>query len=503
MDFTGFTVPWFGFGEARLSSTVTFEEAVQLFYRHELKYRSMNEVNTRLDCLLNQSPQQVPLEQDAPINLCLRDQHNSEHSRFSADVSDRTTARALDWFNQFIDSKSSCMPTKEWTEELHSAMSQTDSGVVETDTESTSHISPPTSHFVVVASTPTNSNALFTSTPRRRGLGTPCPRKQESKEEAQQSQQQVSAMTRSSTAIRMSGRQAQLSTRCTRRRRVGWRGVAMCAACGMVCSGMDHLNGHFALFHLHLLGLEWKLSQYNSTKTSKLLFQAQLDRLISEKLSDNASSSCPTSPLRPDVHLHSPKPECPLIEMEMKTDNDIKQFSSSESKCSSAETSPSPSRLNSSNVDTRPDLSQTPDLYASGSMETQRRTPLLPAVELGQHVPNKLITVPDPTGEGDRHGGTRSKGYPCPRCKYTAKWPTELQKHVMVHANSRPFVCCVCSTSYKWSWDLGRHFSNAHPGLLNPYKRIRVTRHGSNVARITTAPTTRMDPTESISQNAQ
>ncbi|XP_018651694.1 putative na/ca exchanger [Schistosoma mansoni] len=62
------------------------------------------------------------------------------------------------------------------------------------------------------------------------------------------------------------------------------------------------------------------------------------------------------------------------------------------------------------------------------------------------------------------------KCYPCPKCNYTAKWPTELQKHVMVHANSRPFICCVCTTSYKWSWDLGRHFTNSHPNLPNPYK---------------------------------
>lgn len=69
------------------------------------------------------------------------------------------------------------------------------------------------------------------------------------------------------------------------------------------------------------------------------------------------------------------------------------------------------------------------------------------------------------------------KSYPCPKCNYIAKWPTELQKHVMVHANSRPFICCVCTTSYKWSWDLGRHFTNSHPNLPNPYKRQRISKH--------------------------
>ncbi|VDL18461.1 unnamed protein product [Hymenolepis diminuta] len=62
------------------------------------------------------------------------------------------------------------------------------------------------------------------------------------------------------------------------------------------------------------------------------------------------------------------------------------------------------------------------------------------------------------------------KGHICPWCNYCAKWPTELQKHIVVHANLRPFACIICNNCYKWSWDLGRHFSTVHAGLPNPYK---------------------------------
>lgn len=253
-------------------------------YRNELQTyysfwncRSSGETNTKLNSWINGQPQQVALEQESPLNLCLRDEHSLERSLFNKDLSQVHTTCAsngMEWFSHLVDSKLSWIPKTEWSDELYPAMSQTDSGVVETDTESVSHISPPaTSHCVGVPSAPTDNSALFTSTPRRHGLGSPpCSRKQEPVDQPRS--KQVSVMSRPSAAVRMSGRHSQLSSaRCTRRRRVGWRGVAMCAACGMVCSGMDHLNGHFAMFHLHLLGLEWKLSQYNSTKTSKLLFQ--------------------------------------------------------------------------------------------------------------------------------------------------------------------------------------------------------------------------------------
>uniref|UniRef100_A0A1I8IPN4 C2H2-type domain-containing protein n=1 Tax=Macrostomum lignano TaxID=282301 RepID=A0A1I8IPN4_9PLAT len=64
-------------------------------------------------------------------------------------------------------------------------------------------------------------------------------------------------------------------------------------------------------------------------------------------------------------------------------------------------------------------------------------------------------------------------GFKCPECDYFAKWPTELQKHIMVHSSARPHVCVVCGCTYKWKWDLGRHFDRSHESaaMPNPYKK--------------------------------
>ncbi|KAL3307853.1 hypothetical protein Ciccas_013623 [Cichlidogyrus casuarinus] len=67
--------------------------------------------------------------------------------------------------------------------------------------------------------------------------------------------------------------------------------------------------------------------------------------------------------------------------------------------------------------------------------------------------------------------GDAGGGYPCPSCKYYAKWPTELQKHMMVHSKERPHCCVICGLTYKWKWDLGRHFDKSHQIMANPYKK--------------------------------
>ena len=67
-----------------------------------------------------------------------------------------------------------------------------------------------------------------------------------------------------------------------------------------------------------------------------------------------------------------------------------------------------------------------------------------------------------------------SIGFQCPECHYFAKWPTELQKHIMVHSDVRPHICLICGSTYKWKWDLGRHFDKTHGGgvlMPNPYKK--------------------------------
>ncbi|VEL32734.1 unnamed protein product, partial [Protopolystoma xenopodis] len=70
-----------------------------------------------------------------------------------------------------------------------------------------------------------------------------------------------------------------------------------------------------------------------------------------------------------------------------------------------------------------------------------------------------------------RRGEIEMTGYPCPHCEYFAKWPTELQKHIMVHSKERPHQCIVCGLTYKWKWDLGRHFDKSHHEAANPYKK--------------------------------
>uniref|UniRef100_A0A5K4F708 C2H2-type domain-containing protein n=1 Tax=Schistosoma mansoni TaxID=6183 RepID=A0A5K4F708_SCHMA len=202
-----------------------------------------------------------------------------------------------------------------------------------------------------------------------------------------------------------------------RRRRVGWRGTTICAACGLMFEGMNQLNTHYSHIHGSLLESECNFAQYSNSKTSKLLFQAQLDLLISEKeLQHNSLTSTmnennfiPTTSICKENHIN----------------------------------------ISSINSNVNHSISKSMNQFNQ------------------QIINNHQI-----------------KCYPCPKCNYTAKWPTELQKHVMVHANSRPFICCVCTTSYKWSWDLGRHFTNSHPNLPNPYKRQRINKTILNESRL-------------------
>ncbi|CAL8096502.1 unnamed protein product [Calicophoron daubneyi] len=261
------------------------------------------------------------------------------------------------------------------------------------------------------------------------------------------------------SAVQKSHGRNTTSSRLARRRRVGWRGMAMCAACGLVYPKMDQLNLHYAVAHAHLLALEWRLAQYNSTKASKLLFQAQLDRLRSEKASESDSVGSNSA-----ESAHKQSAPCQFAGHRTSGLSETSGHLSQTSKSTSSFISPKSSQLSCNSVD----LHKRVDENAMDVPDEKK-----PAQ-------SDLDLMEQQSGKTDSVRGRQSKGYPCPRCAYTAKWPTELQKHVMVHANSRPFVCSVCSTSYKWSWDLGRHFSNAHPTLLNPYKRQRPTRQSSS-----------------------
>lgn len=76
-----------------------------------------------------------------------------------------------------------------------------------------------------------------------------------------------------------------------------------------------------------------------------------------------------------------------------------------------------------------------------------------------------------PTISSQESGSNDSKQLKCNMCDFVAKWPAELQKHAVSHSEDRPFVCIVCASTYKWKWDLVKHFDKAHSALPNPYKR--------------------------------
>ena len=79
-------------------------------------------------------------------------------------------------------------------------------------------------------------------------------------------------------------------------------------------------------------------------------------------------------------------------------------------------------------------------------------------------------------------GGSEEKHYKCSKCEYTARWPTELQKHAAVHSGERPYVCMVCASSYKWKWDLVKHFEKSHHSIPNPYKKREYSPHTSAIS---------------------
>lgn len=89
---------------------------------------------------------------------------------------------------------------------------------------------------------------------------------------------------------------------------------------------------------------------------------------------------------------------------------------------------------------------------------------------------------------------TEPKYLKCNMCDFVAKWPAELQKHAVSHSEERPFICMVCGSTYKWKWDLVKHFEKSHSTLQNPYKRreqntpTASTKNSSSTPRSTPSP---------------
>ena len=60
--------------------------------------------------------------------------------------------------------------------------------------------------------------------------------------------------------------------------------------------------------------------------------------------------------------------------------------------------------------------------------------------------------------------GSESVFSRCKLCGYTTRWPSELQKHMRVHTDVRPFACPHCQYRCKWKGDMNRHVLKFHRG---------------------------------------
>lgn len=59
--------------------------------------------------------------------------------------------------------------------------------------------------------------------------------------------------------------------------------------------------------------------------------------------------------------------------------------------------------------------------------------------------------------------GVKSKNVPtCNVCGYKTRWISELQRHMRVHSQEKPFHCPKCKYHCKWKGDLNRHLMKYH-----------------------------------------
>ena len=58
--------------------------------------------------------------------------------------------------------------------------------------------------------------------------------------------------------------------------------------------------------------------------------------------------------------------------------------------------------------------------------------------------------------------GADGEGLRCNHCAYIAKWPSDLQRHMLVHSMEKRFRCTMCQRRYKYKFDLNMHLRKMH-----------------------------------------
>ncbi|KAG1704380.1 Zinc finger protein 91 [Nymphon striatum] len=89
----------------------------------------------------------------------------------------------------------------------------------------------------------------------------------------------------------------------------------------------------------------------------------------------------------------------------------------------------------------------------------------------GSVVSDRAADKAEDTANSHLIGGTVKEPF-CKVCGYKAKWVSELEKHIRVHTQEKPYPCRYCSHSARWKGDLTRHIQKIHPSKLDEFYEL-------------------------------